>query len=174
MSIIVHTYFVPRGLSSFAPSHDSRRGLIEVPSGTIDNSPPFLTVGCPHHKTLPVPQPRDERTPGSMVPSRLLPSTGRAIQRPRFLAHSLRSGCARGGFLSSLAGLLPYLTATHRYKRWAIFGRPCGTTEDRAFRRPLREQMRHEIIVRHSTRGGTRTVAAEVLGGHGVWHEFYA
>jgi len=118
MSIIVPTFIVPRGLSSFAPSYDCWRDFFEVPSGTIDNSPPFLTVGCPHHKTLPVPQPRDERTE-PMVSSRILPSTGRAIQRPRSMAHNLRSERVRVGFLSSLAGLVPLPTVTHRYKRWA-------------------------------------------------------
>ena len=38
------------------------------------------------------------------------------------------------GFLSSLAGLVPLFTATHRYKRWAIIGRPYGTSGDRSFR----------------------------------------
>ena len=98
MSKLVHTYFVPRGLSSFAPSYDCWRGFFEVPPGTADNSPPFLTVGCPHHKTIPVPQPRDERIPGPIVLSRFLPRTGRTLQRLRFMAHELRSGFVRWDF----------------------------------------------------------------------------
>ena len=39
----------------------------------------------------------------------------------------IRTGLAitRVRFLSSLAGLVPSGGATHRWKRWAVVGRPC-------------------------------------------------
>ena len=150
MSKLVHTYFVPRGLSSFAPSYDCWRGFFEVPPGTADNSPPFLTVGCPHHKTLPVPRPRDERIPGPIVPSRFLPSTGRTLQRLRFMAHELRSGFARWDFFRPWRDLfrcLPQPTVkTVGYYRLSL----------RDFRRPFvpqrfREQIMREYIHLNST-----------------------
>ena len=129
MSILVHTYFVPRGLSSYAPSYDCWRGFFEVPSGTADNSPPFLTVGCPHHKTIPVPQPRDERIPGPIVLSRFLPRTGRTLQRLRFMAHELRSGFARWDFFRPWRDLFRCLPQTTVINGGLLSAVPTGLQE---------------------------------------------